>query len=111
MNIKAFIIIGMEWGGEKSRKSHESLKRQGYLAMKQGFQRVLSNNREQSEMGSGSQDMLPSMGMRMQKRTADMRSTKNYVSSLKASPGPLVSFSLLMSLLIFSSPSLSTQIP
>lgn len=69
----------MGWGGEKSRKSHESLKRQGYLAMKQGFQRVLSNDREQSETGSRSKDMLPRMGMRIQKRTADTRSAKNSV--------------------------------
>lgn len=101
----------MGWGGEKSRKSHESLKRQGYLAMKQGLQRVLSNDREQSETGSRSKDMLLRMGVRIQKRTADTRSAKNYVSSLKASPEPLVSFSLLMSLLIFSPPFLSTQIP
>lgn len=47
--------------------------------MKQGFQRVLSNDREQSETGSRSKDMLPRMGMRIQKRTADTRSAKNSV--------------------------------
>lgn len=96
--------------GEKNRTFRESLKRhRHWLSMRQGFQRVLSNSREQWEMGSRRKDVLPSMGRR--KRTADKSLTKNYVSSEKASSELLSAFSILISLLIFSSPSLSTQIP
>lgn len=80
----------MGWVGKKNKTFHESLKRgEHLLVMRQGFRRALQNNREQWEIGS-----IGRMGMRIQKRTAATRLTKNYVSSGKASPEPLVSFFL-----------------
>ena len=81
---------GVGWVGKKNKTFHESLKRgEHLLVMRQGFRRALQNNREQWEIGS-----IGRMGMRIQKRTAATRLTKNYVSSGKASPEPLVSFFL-----------------